>query len=179
MTGRKIETTVWGFILHFWTSRVEPLSRKSFINTRVTTGKITTRPQQHLQKKRQQKTSSWSSRSPKIRKRFPIDLQNDTSSLENYLLCLLKISSTSSAGATGEPSNWCQSASQYNAKAPASEENSVKLPEGIFYACCADNGQMVEESQSDSVGNQENLHTGLQIPDKEAQKVIFYLPSGI
>jgi len=75
--------------------------------------------------------------------------------------------------------NWCQSAEEHNAKATASAENCVKLPGGIFNACCADNGQMAEESQSVSVGNQENLHTSHRISDKEAQKVIFYLPSSI
>ncbi len=75
--------------------------------------------------------------------------------------------------------NWCQSAEEHNAKAAALAEDCVKLPGEIFYACCADNGQMAEESQSDSVGNQENLHTSLRISDKEAQKVIFYLPSSI
>lgn len=75
--------------------------------------------------------------------------------------------------------NWFQSAEEYNAIDTASAENCVKLPGGIFYACCADNGQMAEESQSDSVGNQENLHTSHRISDKEAQKVIFYLPSSI
>ncbi len=75
--------------------------------------------------------------------------------------------------------SWCQSAEEHNAKATALAENCMKLPGGIFYACCADNGQMAEESQSDSVGNQENLHTSLRISDKEAQKVIFYLPSSI
>lgn len=170
------EKTVWSFILHFWTSC-------HWVENGLSTEEWPQgKPPRHLWETDSRKQPSglhdrqnkkpFSDWFTKWHERFG---KGYFTPQEHCLLLLHP------CVATGESSisNWCQSATEHNANAAASAENSVKLPGGIFYACCAGNGQMAEESRSDSVGNQENLHTGLRISDKEAQKVIFYLPSGI